>query len=118
MTNELCKTLHLSPTQWDILEHRLMFGDAIAFSLRDRFEERLVETIAERLLDGDLSNALALSRPCTLAVLADACERSVYLAACRTERTHLEMGNLERAAEALGRRISRYVGRAVEVPWN
>lgn len=116
-------TLKLSALQVEILNHRLEVDDAICDAIFEpgasqEMHEKVAE-ICRHLLADDLGAALDVSTALTRLVLDDACVGSVYCAARGEDVSYerygdLKVANMQRSAEALGRRVSEYLGYEVE----
>jgi hypothetical protein len=118
MTDELNRTLKLTATQREILNHRLTVPDAMAEVLAEDHAAEDVELVADLLLAGRLSDAMAHSGAVTHDVLVDAVEGSTVTGCDISEhgRSSLRIQATINAGNALARKIGKFVGREVAFP--
>lgn len=118
--------IDLTPSESDVLNHRLEVPDCLADALAEDYHPEDVEEIAGHLLARDYAAAVAISQKITHAVLADCVNGSTYAAAAYSRGyTMADKDNSAQAAawraavragRSLAKKVSALIGEPVAFP--
>lgn len=111
----MATTIRFTPSEWEIIEHRLSEPDAIAEALTDHCdgEDPVVQESPQEVRDAACKMAIEgptvmLTTTLQRAILADACDGSTFFASMEDEEDAATTGKWLRHAKAIERKLAKF----------